>query len=129
MTAPGGEELVRRMKLALQGIPTIGAIAVATRRTGVCDVGERGVCYEVYARSRRADGDDDPSGYSFLFASGRFDGFSTDEVRAMLTLTGEVCPDVMDYRFRNVVQLCDDFDRGRFTAALSRPARPTGTPS
>jgi hypothetical protein len=38
----------------------IGSLAIATRASGVCDVGERGVCYEMYELAGRP-------GCSFLF--------------------------------------------------------------
>ena len=31
----------------------VGSLAIATRASGVCDVGERGVCDEVYALDGR----------------------------------------------------------------------------
>ena len=93
------------------GGPQVGSIAIATRTTGVCDIGERGVCYEVYVLGGRP-------GYSFIFASGRYDGFSPDEVAAMLMITGDVCVSVRDYQFTNVTQLDRDFRRGVFAEAL-----------
>jgi hypothetical protein len=51
----------------------VGSLAIATRASGVCDVGERGVCDEVYALGGRP-------GYSFLFEQGRYDGFSPEDV-------------------------------------------------
>jgi hypothetical protein len=111
MTKDALREHAEAMKLAARGVPTVGATAVAIRTTGVCDVGERGVCYEVYERARpRHVGE---QGYSFIFESGRYDGFSPAEVRAMLTLTGVVCPEIMRYRFTNVMRLANDFRAGR----------------
>ena len=48
---------------------TVGSRVIAKRTTGVCDMGERGVCYEEYTLpdgkgSRRP-------GWSFLFEQGR----------------------------------------------------------
>jgi hypothetical protein len=96
-----------------RGIPGIqvGSLAIATRASGVCDVGERGVCYEVYALGGRP-------GYSFLFAQGRYDGFSPADVALFLTITGKVCAAVAAYQFTNVVQLSRDFAQGRFAAAF-----------
>lgn len=102
--------IVERLSAASRGEITVGTIAVATRQTGVCDVGERGVCYEVYELEARP-------GYSFIFERGRYDGFSDDEARAALSLTGEVCA-LLDYRFTNVLQLQRDFQRGVFDVAL-----------
>ena len=71
------------MTRATPGIQ-VGSIALATRASGVCDAGERGVCYEVYALGGRP-------GYSFIFDQGRYDGFSPEDVALFLTITGEVC--------------------------------------
>jgi hypothetical protein len=102
------------MRAAARGEPMVGAVAVARRTTGVCDAGECGVCYEVYTLAGRP-------GYSFIFASGRHDGFSPDDVALMLTLTGEVNIDLlMDYQFTNVLRLQRDFERGVFDKALQR---------
>jgi len=68
----------------------VGSLALATRASGVCDVGERGVCYEVYVLGQRP-------GFSFLFEQGRYDGFSPEDVALFLTITGEVCAAVAKY--------------------------------
>jgi hypothetical protein len=105
---------VTAMQAAARGEPMVGAVAVARQTTGVCDAGEDGVCYEVYTLDGRP-------GYSFIFASGRYDGFSPDDVALCLTLTGEVCLDLlMNYQFTNVLQLQRDFERGVFDRALRR---------
>jgi hypothetical protein len=70
-------------------------VAIATRQSGVCDPGERGVCYEVYELGGRP-------GYSFIFEKGRYDGFSPEEVAMLLEVTPTVCHTVTDYQFRNV---------------------------
>jgi hypothetical protein len=97
--------------MAKAGQIRVGSMAVARRQTAVCDVGERGVCYEVYGLGDRP-------GYSFIFASGRYDGFSPDEVDTMLELTGRVAGDVESYRFANVMQLDRDYRAGRFASAF-----------
>jgi hypothetical protein len=89
----------------------VGSLALATRASGVCDVGERGVCYEVYALGGRP-------GYSFLFAQGRYDGFSPEDVARFLTITGEVCAAVAEYQFTTVTRLQRDWAQGRFAAAF-----------
>jgi hypothetical protein len=91
----------------------VGSIAVAKRATGVCDVDEIGVCYEIYRIDWRP-------GYSFIFEQGRYDGFSPDEVEMMLDVTGDVCQVVADYEFTDVLQLCEDYCRGRFAPAFTR---------
>jgi len=90
---------------------TLGTIAVAHRESGVCDVGERGVCYEVYTLEGRP-------GYGFIFESGRYDGFSPQEVACFLTVTTTVCHALADYRFTDVRQLDRDFRQGRFAPAF-----------
>ena len=96
----------------------VGSLAIATRASGVCDVGERGVCYEVYALGGRP-------GYSFLSEQGRYDGFSPEDVAMFLRITGEVCAAVADYQFINVVRLIRDWAQGRCAAAF--PPQPPGT--
>jgi hypothetical protein len=56
---------------------TVGTLAIAVKPSGVCDIGEVGVCYEVYELNGRL-------GYRFLFASGRYDGFSARDVLLFL---------------------------------------------
>ncbi len=92
---------------------TVGSIAVATKATGVCFLGEIGVCYEVYELEGRP-------GYSFIFETGRHDGFSPDDVALFLDVTGRVCEAVAGYAFENVGKLARDFDAGRFAAAFPR---------
>src|SRR5205823_6234917 len=82
-----------------------GSIVLAKCTTGVCDPGEVGVCYEVYTLDNRP-------GYSFIFEQGRYDGFSPDEVTAMLEVTGRTCDVIASYEFHNVQQLCRDYDAG-----------------
>ncbi|MDZ4324274.1 MAG: hypothetical protein U1A73_04540 [Pseudomonas sp.] len=89
----------------------VGSVVVAKAATAVCDIGEVGVCYEAYTLSGRA-------GYSMLFASGRYDGFSPDEVEEMLTVTDRVCAEVSGYHFRTVMQLERDWREGRFAPAF-----------
>jgi hypothetical protein len=89
----------------------VGSLAIATRASGVCDVGECGVCDEVYALGGRP-------GYSFLFEQGRYDGFSPEDVALFLTITGEVCAAVAEYQFTNVTRLQRDWAQGRFAPAF-----------
>lgn len=70
----------------------VGSTVVAQRATSVC--------YEVYTLDNRP-------GYSVLFESGRYDGFSPDEVATMLRVTGR-CDALAGYEFRNVQQLIRD---------------------
>lgn len=96
----------------------VGSRVIAKRTTGVCDAGERGVCYEAYTLGNRP-------GWSFLFESGRYDGFSPDDVALILEVTGEVCREVADYEFQNVMRLIADFHRGRFAPAFPPEQRAT----
>ena len=112
--------------MAHTDIPAIrvGSLAVAIRLSGVCDAGERGVCYEVYELGGQP-------GYSFIFEKGRYDGFSPEDVATFLEITGEHCAAVADYQFQNVTRLRRDFQQGRFAAAFPPrhpmpPRRPTG---
>jgi hypothetical protein len=50
-------------------------------------------------------------GYSFIFESGRYDGFSPGDVTLFLDLPGRVCEPLANYRFQNVGQLTTDFTR------------------
>ena len=96
----------------------VGSRVIAQRTTGVCGAGERGVCYEAYTLGNWP-------GWSFLFESGRHDGFSPDEVELMLEITGEVCREVADYEFQSVMRLMADFRRGRFAPAFPPERRAT----
>ena len=89
----------------------VGSIVIAKRETAVCNVGERGVCYEVYELGGRP-------GWSFIFEQGSYDGFSPDDVDLILEVTGEVCQEVVGYQFKNVGRLCEDFQQGRFASAF-----------
>jgi len=90
-----------------------GSIVRARVHTGVCDVGMSGVCYEIYELSGRF-------GYGILFADGRADGFSPDEVRRMLEVTERISPVVRDYIFTNVCQLDVDYRQGRFRECFEK---------
>src|SRR5712691_870109 len=98
----------------------IGCLAIATRASGVCDVGERGVCYERYTLGGRP-------GYSFIFEQGRSDGFSPEDVALFLTITGAICAAVADDQFTNVTRLSRDVAQGRFAAAF--PPQPSASSS
>ena len=94
----------------------VGTTVVAKRATGVCEVGELGVCYEVYTLDHRP-------GHSFIFQSGRYDGLSPDEVATMLWVTGR-CDALAGYQFRNVQPLIRDYEAGLFAPAFAqRPGR------
>lgn len=101
---------------------TVGSLVIAKMKTGVCLVGERGVCYEAYTLPDGKGGQ--RPGWGFIFEQGFYDGFSPEEVEMMLEVTGEVCHEVADYQFKSVGRLTSDFHRGRFGAAL-RPKRET----
>lgn len=82
-------------------------------QTGVCDVGELGLVYERYDRGL------DSEGYSILFASGRHDGFSPDEISQMIQITDELEPSMVGYQFSNVTALSRDYERGCFRFSTS----------
>lgn len=88
-----------------------GSLALATRASGVCDTGERGVCYEVSTLGGRP-------GSSVLCERGRSDGFSPEDIARCLTITGEVCVAVADDPCTTVVRLQRDGDQGRCAAAF-----------
>ena len=104
---------MRQATLVIQ----VGSLALATRASGVCDIGERGVCDEVDALDGRP-------GFSFLFAQGRYDGFSPEDVAMFLRITGEVCAAVADSQFINVVRLTRDWAQGRCAAAFPPQSSP-----
>jgi hypothetical protein len=94
----------------------VGSLALATRASGVCDVGERGVCDEVHALGGRP-------GYSFLCAQGRSDRFSPEDVALFLTILGEACAAVADDQFTTVTRLQREWAQGRCAAAF--PSSPS----
>src|SRR5438093_1246992 len=98
----------------------VGTIAIATRHSGVCDVGECGVCYEIYELGGRP-------GYSFIFEHGRCDGFSPEAVAMFREVTPMVCHTVVDYQFRNVTRLLRDFAHGRCAEAFPSQEQPGQT--
>lgn len=93
---------------------TVGTLVVVIQSTAICDVDELGVCYELYELEGQP-------GYSFVFEGGGYDGFSPDDVEALLELTSVVVPSVASYKYTNVTQLKRDYRRGRFAEAF--PAR------
>jgi hypothetical protein len=93
----------------------VGTVAIAKRASGICHVGERCVCYEVYTLGGRP-------GYAFIFEKGAYDGFSPEDVDLFLRVTGTVCSTIAGYPFTNVGRLRRDFEQGRFAEAF--PPRP-----
>jgi hypothetical protein len=90
----------------------LGQVVIATRKTAVCDVGERGIVYEQY------DLGEGPA-VSVIFERGRYDGFSPDEQRTMLAPAewgGKPLfyKPAQSYMFSNVMKLWQDFERGAF---------------
>lgn len=101
----------------------VGSLVIARRTTGVCDAGERGVCYEEYTLPDGQGGR--RPGWSVLFEKGRYDGFSPDDVALILEVTGEICREVADYEFQSVMRLMADFRRGHFAPAFQPDRRAT----
>lgn len=72
--------------------------------------GTRGVCYQEYNLNGRP-------GYSFIFPNGRYDGFSTEEVRQFFHISSwKMHASIQDYQFQNVSTLIDDFNDGHFNS-------------
>ena len=75
-------------------------------------VGTLGVVYEEYYL------DNDP-GYSIIFENGEYDGFSPDEQGNIIERIG-YDPKLGNYKFKNVMQLSDDFRKGLFNDAFKK---------
>ena len=75
-------------------------------------IGTRAVCYENYG-----------GGFSFIFPNGEYCGFAMrEEDDAVNVFFKEKAGDIatiQDYKFKNVMQLCRDFEKGRFAEAFS----------
>lgn len=80
-------------------------------------VGTKGVVYETYTLGGRP-------GSSVIFKNGLYDGFSPDEQERFLE-TVDVNLAVADYQFKGVMQVCEDFRKGVFDAALGRERCPS----
>jgi hypothetical protein len=93
----------------------VGSLVIAKRHSGVCDVGEVGVCYGVYPRGVN------DWGYSIIFAHGKYDGFSERDIEIFLEPTDIVIAEVSNYEFSNVGELMRDYRRGRFQPAWDHP--------
>lgn len=89
----------------------VGRQVIAKHTTAVCQEGEHGVCYEIYTLDNRP-------GYSIQFKNGGYDGFSSEEVIAILNVTGSIYEPIENYQFTNVIQLQRDYENGQFKAAL-----------
>ena len=85
----------------------VGQKVVTKVNTFICKAGDKGVVYENYG-----------TGYGIIFEDGEFDGFSHDEVDEMITPTDEIVPEISGYVFKNVLQLSQDFDNGKFKKAF-----------
>ena len=97
----------------------VGTVAVAVKASAVFDAGEIGVCYELYQLNDRP-------GYSFIFADGGYDGFSTSDVLLFLALPGLFCDAVQDYEFRSALTLQTDYRRGVSAPAFAMAVPPLG---
>lgn len=71
----------------------------------------RGVCYETYSRGKAEEG------VSVIFENGKYDGFSPDEQRELLIPIG-ISENLINYKFRNVGRLSEDFRKGIFDVVL-----------
>src|SRR5215831_1106503 len=72
----------------------VGLRVIARVQTGVCDVGELGLVYEIDDR-----GPGGGQGYSVIFSSRRYEGFSPDELATMISTTGDPEPSMVGYPF------------------------------
>jgi hypothetical protein len=84
-------------------------MAIATRASGVCDVGEVDGCSQGYTRGGRL-------GSRVLLEQGRYNGFRPEDVT--LGLTDSVCAPVVDSQCTNITRLIWDCRRGRFAATV-----------
>lgn len=67
----------------------------------------KGVCYERYDRGKGEEG------VSIIFGNGKYDGFSPEEQKEILVPIG-ISEDLMNYEFKNVGKLIEDFGKGAF---------------
>lgn len=98
----------------------VGSLVSAKRDLGLrsndgvglmdCRKDEVGVCFAV-------EGKESPE-YGFIFQRGGCGGFTPDEVRKFLDVSGLVSKPVVGYEFENVGQLHGDYRAGRFDAAF-----------
>jgi len=106
------EEESRNQQQEQQPQITVGSLVTAKcELESVSWAEESGVCFEVYELGNRP-------GYGFIFQRGGYDGFSPDEVKRFLEVSGSVSEPVADYQFKNVSQLQADYGAGRFDAAF-----------
>lgn len=88
----------------------VGSRVLARVTTAICQAGELGLVYEIYSSHRHPQ----QPGVSVIFQHGGYDGFSYREQKSMLLNTGELEPSMIDYQFTNVINLCRDYEQGRF---------------
>jgi len=91
---------------------SIGSVAVAKIKTAACFVGELGVCFG----SSIFEGQ---PVYGFIFETGRFMVFNTDEAAQALKMTGRRCEAIADYKYAGDAPLKMDFRAGRFAGAFA----------
>lgn len=86
----------------------VGTRVTAKREiTSTTPKGSSGVCYEIYDRG------DGSTGFSFIFESGFYDGFSPEEIELCLVIHDDRAPQWEDYDFKNVIELTRDFRKLR----------------
>jgi hypothetical protein len=95
----------------------VGSLVSAKRDLGLrnsdgvglmdCRAEEAGVCFAVSGKET-----------AFIFERGGCGGFTPDEVRKFLDVSGLVSKPVVGYEFENVGQLDADYRAGRFSAAF-----------
>lgn len=91
-----------------QGYMTLGAIVTAVADVGsMAEEGMRGVVFEVLNRGQEEI-------YGVIFENGMWDWFSPDYVDQYLATSGLTAPGADHYRYKDEVQLQDDFSCGAF---------------
>lgn len=88
----------------------VGSRVLARVTTAICQEGELGLVYETYTSHYHPQ----QPGVSVIFQRGGYDGFSYRDQIRMLLNTGEIEPSMIGYQFTNVINLCRDYEQGRF---------------
>ena len=73
------------------------------------EIGARGVVYYNYG-----------DGFQVIFENGDYDGFNNKTESDLFLEKIGFCPELAGYRFKNVVQVTQDYHKGVFGIALKR---------
>lgn len=96
--------------------PAVGTIVTLSIPSLGNPAGTRGVCYLRFVTGENLWA---RPAWAFVFQNGNYAGFSRAEVSEMLTQVGYDAV-LMNYRFKDVGQLDQDFRNGIFDEALGR---------